>query len=137
MRSGWLAVGLVLLGAARLPAQSLPSLSQFEMPCATGECDRPRELPPLLSVPSPMPPSPGSHGPAGEYDPGYFYLPERAPENDGPAACGPAGRFWISPALELAWIKPVSAPNLVRVGTLTGPVAYGGLDLAPAQAGSS
>ncbi|HEY3789885.1 MAG TPA: BBP7 family outer membrane beta-barrel protein, partial [Urbifossiella sp.] len=69
---------------------------------------------------------PGPRGPNGEYDPGYFYLPERAPENTGPNACGPAGRFWIAPNLELAWMKPFNTPNLVRVGTPNGPVAYGG-----------
>src|SRR6185312_4170089 len=124
MRTWWLAaITLLFAGAARLPAQ---------------ECDRPTDLPPLLAVPpSPMPPTSGSRGPSGDYDPSYFYLPERAPENAGPIACGPAGRFCITPALELAWIKPVSTPNLVRVGTLNGPVAYGGQQSTPFTPGFS
>src|SRR5438477_233712 len=113
MRSRMLAASLLLLGFAA------PVVAQ--RPCA--ECDRPSDLPPLLPVPVPMPGasrSPVPRGPSGEYDPGYFYLPERAPERTGPTACGPAGRFWIGAGLELAWLKPQQAPALVRIGSTAG-----------------
>src|SRR5690348_5801137 len=97
--------------------------------------DRPSELPPLLPVPpaAAPAPAPGRRGPAGEYDPGYFYLPERAP--DAAAAeppCGPPGRFWVVPALQLGWTRGAHVPPLVlggvRVsgGVIPGTVLYGG-----------
>jgi len=39
--------------------------------------------------------------------------------------------------LELAWLKPVQAPALVRLGGLSGPVAYGGQQSTPFTAGFS
>lgn len=140
MRTRWLAaLGLGVL-ASRSPAvaqqpsaePSPRSISVFEpapvvpsVPCA--ECERPTELPPLLAVPPANPPRPaGPRGPSGEYDPGYFYLPERAPDMmraDPP--CGPAGRVWVTPALETGWSKPAHVPALVRIGSQSGPVVYG------------
>lgn len=44
--------------------------------------DRP-SAPPLLSVPPAMQvPAAGPRGPSGEYESGYFYLPDRAPEGN-------------------------------------------------------
>lgn len=40
--------------------------------------------------------------PAVEYDPRYLYLPPAAPPR-GPEVCYPPGRWWVRPALELAW----------------------------------
>lgn len=114
---------------AQQPAPPGRSISVFDAPIARPqpECERTTELPPLLPVPPATGPRPvGPPGPGGEYDPGYFYLPERAPERIAPPApCGPAGRFWIAPALELAWSKPAAVPALVRLGSSNGPVVYG------------
>ena len=156
MQHRWLlACGLGLVAA---PARSQPaaysSLSVFDTaaarvvpagtppprPAPVADCDRPTELPPLLPVPpSGMPPprTAGPRGPAGEYDPGYLYLPERAPESErAERACGPAGRFWFSPSLELGGTRAASLPVLLRAGTATGPVVYGGERLrAPTRAG--
>ena len=97
------------------------------LPASAQERPVPTELPPLLSVPPTVaPPTAGPRGPSGEYDPGYFYLPERAPERARPSACGPAGRIWFAPALELAWTKSAAVPPLVRLGNATGPIVYGG-----------
>lgn len=94
----------------------------------------PTELP-LLPVPSmpDLPTRPGPRGPSGEYDPGYLYLPERAPDvaKLPPCPCRPLGRWWVSPTLELGWTEGARLPPLVRVGT-GGPVVYGGRQL-PAQ----
>ena len=135
MRSRWIAAVLLIVGSiAPASAQPQRSLSAFDVP----ECDRPTDLPPLLPVPPPSTPrSPGTGGPSGEYDPGYLYLPERAPEKPKPTACGPAGRFWIGAGLELAWLKPTQVPALVRLGTATGPVAFGGQLTSPFVAGLS
>jgi len=101
------------------------------------EDEKPTELPPLLKPPpATAPPTAGPRGPNGEYDPGYFYLPEREPQRPRPAPCGPDGRIWIGPGLELAWMKPADAPVLLRSGGAAGPVAYGGSRIAtPTQAG--
>ena len=109
------------------------------LPASAQERPVPTELPPLLSVPpTAAPPTVGPRGPSGEYDPGYFYLPERAPERARPAACGPAGRIWFAPALELAWTKSAAVPPLVRLGNATGPIVYGGDRAAsPLRAGFS
>ena len=92
------------------------------------DCDRPTELPPLLPVPGVEAARPPYRGPAGEYDHGYFYLPDRAPERDRDPdpACGPAGRFWVAPDLALGWTRGAAVPRLVRGGSPTGPGAYGG-----------
>lgn len=100
--------------------------------------DRPTELPPLLPVPGPDAPRPAYHGPQGEYDHGYFYLPDRAPERDRDPdpACGPDGRFWVAPDLALGWTRGANVPRLVRVGGPAGPVGYGGQRAgAPFRAG--
>jgi hypothetical protein len=63
----------------------------------------------------------------GEYDHGYLYLPETAPLS-APDVCRPLGRWWVSPAFELAWMptRPAPAPIRLRVplgaGTVPGPV---------------
>ena len=104
------------------------------------EPERPSELPPLLKVPPNSPPNAvGPRGPNGEYDPGYFYLPERSPDGPRrPTPCGPDGRIWIGPGLELAWMKPAEAPPLLRAGNAIGPVIYGGKPIsAPMRAGFS
>lgn len=149
MRTRWLAaIGVGLLAMRSLGAQppSPASLSVFETPVVApesapndcrpvaadgqvGNCDRPTTLPPLLPVPptaqAPRPATPA--GPKGEYDHGHLYLPERAPEmgavSDPP--CGPDGRFWLSPTLELGWTKANHVPALLRVGSPSGPVAFG------------
>jgi len=128
-----LILGVMLIAALRAPAQERSRLSVFDVPTA------PMDLPPLLPVPPAAVPQPRApRGPSGEYDPGYFYLPERAPEKSGPVACGPAGRFWLAPALELAWTRPASVPPLVRLGSAIGPVVSGGnLIAAPLRAGVS
>lgn len=101
--------------------------------------ERPSELPPLLPVPPTTVPPPGAPRNSGdEYDPGYFYLPERAPEKSRPNACGPEGRLWFAPALELAWTKSAAVPPLARLGNATGPVVYGADRISsPMQAGFS
>jgi hypothetical protein len=138
MRYAAAIIGLVLtIAAARADR---PPLSAFDIPCAAvDECDPPDRLPPLLAVPpNQMPAKGGPAGPRGEYDPGYFYLPERSPEPAKPAACGPAGRFWIGPGLELAWIKAPTAPPLLHADSATGPLLYGNERInSPLKAGFS
>jgi hypothetical protein len=137
-------LGVGLLGASPAAARppepdAFPAVPAFVTPAAhqpparpappAAECDRPTNLPPLLPVPPGTPPAPppDSRGPAGEYDHGHLYLPERAPEmaRAPDPACGPAGRFWVAPSLELGWTKAVRVPALLRLGTPTGPVVYG------------
>jgi len=64
----------------------------------------PPSAPPLLSVPPMMAPSVmvGPRGPSGEYDSGYLYLPERAP--DGPRK--PARKFRLLPQTPLFPDRP-------------------------------
>ena len=126
-----LALLLAILIPTTAGAREMPRLSAFD--------EKPVELPPLLKVPpASQPPANGPRGPDGEYDPGYFYLPERAPDRPRPTPCGPEGRIWIGPGLELAWMKPADAPPLLRVGNAAGPVAYGGQSISsPMQAGLS
>ena len=114
MRTRWLvAVGVALLGVgvARAQPAALPAI-----PPAPGQ------LPPLLPVPLPSAvplaevPRPGA--PGFEYDHGYQYLPERSPErfrHPAEDACGPDGRWWISPSLDLAWASTRPAPSTVRL----------------------
>lgn len=133
----WVAAcGIAFLTFGNTPAQpgTLPdSANPVARPFAgsppattLSDCD----LPPLLPVPQPGQTPPGlptPRGPGGEYDPGYFYLPDRVPDTlpASSQACGPAGRFWISSMLELGWTNSAHAPALLRVGSPTGPVAYG------------
>ncbi len=96
----------------------------------------PDPLLPFLPVPAqPTPPlavvpRPGT-APGVEYDPGYMYLPEQAPERRLADVCGPRGRWWVTPSLELAWMPTRAAPTNIRIrvpnplspgGTLPGPV---------------
>jgi hypothetical protein len=102
-------------------------------PASARDAAPPTELPllPVPATPTPAPPQPGPRGPAAEYDPGYLYLPERAPDvaKLPPCPCRPLGRWWVSPSLELGWSEGPRLPALVRVGR-TGPVVYGGRQLA-------
>lgn len=109
-----LAVGVAVLGVG--PAVGQPPVSA---------------LPPLLPVPeAPLAEVPRP-GPVGvEYDHGYSYLPERLPERPRrPDVCGPPGKWWIAPSLELAWVPTRPAPGTVRLrvpnglgGTVAGPL---------------
>jgi hypothetical protein len=133
MRTRWLvAVGVALLGGA-VSAQPAPPIPPPAVP-ALPPVPAPGQLPPFLPVPpsnTPLPEVPRP-GPAIEYDHGYQYLPEQAPErvryvNEG---CGPPGQWWVAPSLELAWASTRPAPGSVRLrvpdplgaGTLPGPV---------------
>ena len=112
------------LGLALVFAGATAATAQPPRP----DCDRPTELPPLLPVPQPEPPRPaGPRVPGGEYDHGYFYLPDRAPEREARAdpPCGPAGRWWVAPDLALGWTRGANVPGLVRVGSPAGPIGYG------------
>lgn len=129
MRRRWLvALGVVVLGVGSATAQPAPSGAPArEVPC---------DLPPLLPVPKTSPPlaevpRPGPAG--GEYDHGYNYLPEQLPERSRwhPDVCGPLGRWWVTPSLELAFAPTRPAPAAVRLrvadpaapgGTLPGPL---------------
>lgn len=78
--------------------------------------------PPLLPVPPPVPPGepplaevPRPTGPAGEYDHGYLYLPEQVPVRRVADLCAPAGRWWVTPALELAWASTQRPPAALRL----------------------
>ena len=125
MRTRWLAaVGCVLLGFGGVGAQPLP-------PPATPAPTSPlpplppasSDLPPFLPAPPSGPPlaevpRPGA-APGLDYDPNYLYLPERAPERPRRThrvdECGPDGRWWFSPTLELAWLSRDPAPVRVRL----------------------
>ncbi|HEY1192093.1 MAG TPA: BBP7 family outer membrane beta-barrel protein [Gemmata sp.] len=134
MRSRWpVAVGVVLVVAGAGRAQP-PLPPPAPPPAATAQPGDP-SLPPLLPVPpaAPLAEVPRSApGPSGtEYDPGYLYLPEREPErprNRG-EVCGPDGRWWFGPSLELAWAPRTTLPATVRLrladglgGSRPGPV---------------
>ncbi|MBN9117727.1 MAG: BBP7 family outer membrane beta-barrel protein [Planctomycetes bacterium] len=123
MRSRWVvALGVAVLGVGSARAQQPVAPPAREYPC---------DLPPLL----PVPPNPGPlaevprPGPAGvEYDHGYNYLPERLPERprrSGDDVCGPPGRWWVAPSLELAWVPARPATSMVRLRVLD-PVTPGG-----------
>jgi hypothetical protein len=116
------ALGVAILGvgsASAQPATSPPPAR--ELPC---------DLPPLLPVPQnsgPLAEVPRP-GPAGfEYDHGYNYLPERLPERSRrqPEECGPPGKWWITPSLELAWVPTRPAPATVRL-RVADPASFGG-----------
>jgi hypothetical protein len=111
----WVAVAVVLVAGARAGAQPLPPAAAAQLPPVPAP-----EPPPLFPVPKADPPlaevpRPGS---MGEYDHGYLYLPERLPERRVPSLCGPAGRWWVSPSLELAFASERRAPGDVRLAGL-------------------
>src|SRR5262245_3826268 len=116
MRTRWLAAcGAALLLAACAAAQ------------APGTDDRPTQLPPLLPVPPnttpTLPTAPRPRVPGGEYDPGYFYLPERAPEIVQVVPDAPRYRWWVDPSAQLAWVSSHPAPQALR---LRPPDLFGG-----------
>lgn len=87
-------------------------------PGTAGEEDRPAELPPLLPPPATEAPAPaGPRGPQVEYDHHYLYLPrEWPPAAPGPPeVCRPLGRWWVNPALELAWVGVRPTAGTVRL----------------------
>ncbi len=117
MRSRWLvAFSVVLLGLDSASAQPQPPLPPPAPPASNG----PTELPPLLPPPPPDAPlaevpRPGA-APGIDYDPGYLYLPEKAPERPRrPETCGPDGRWWVSGALGLSWAPPSRPQSNVRL----------------------
>ena len=150
MGSRWLAAcGVGVLLAAPASAQSPLSVPEPEpapVPYSIAP-DPPTMLPPLLPVvpTEPVPPSTVPRGPGGNYDPGYLYLPDRAPDGPKlpPCPCRPLGTWWVAPELALAWSAPAQVPPLVRLGVpgprgrpVPGPVAFGGESLpAPFRAG--
>lgn len=121
MRSRWpVAVVVVLVVAGVGRAQPLPPPAA--PPGGT-------TLPPLLPPPpstAPLPEVPRPNAPPGvEYDPGYLYLPEREPERPRPRRaeeCGPDGRWWFAPSLELAWASRSALPATLRLPT--GPLPF-------------
>jgi hypothetical protein len=140
MRTRWvLAVVVALAGvraAAAQPAQPLPTGPAIPVVPGTAPAAQPDPIPPFLPVPAqPDPPlavvpRPGA-APGVEYDPGYLYLPEQAPERRLADVCGPPGRWWVTPSLELAWVPTRAAPTNIRLRvpspfspgeTLPGPV---------------
>jgi hypothetical protein len=74
-------------------------------------------LPPLLPPPGPppppLPPAPG--GPAIAYDPGYFYIPDRAPDGSPDSDHHFLHRWWFDPSAELAWTSTRPAPQTLRL----------------------
>jgi hypothetical protein len=114
MRRRWLvALGVAVLGVGSATAQPAP----FGAPAREVPCD----LPPLLPVPQTSPPlaevpRPGPVG--GEYDHGYNYLPEQLPPRSRRPddVCGPPGRWWVTPSLELAFASTRPAPATVTLG---------------------
>lgn len=130
MRTRWLAAWAVLVAAGHAAAQPRAA-SAIETPVGP-----PAELP-LIPVPGPAAPQPpfAPRGPVGEYDHGYLYIPERAPEPGPPdAPCGPPGRFWFSAALALADTPTAHTPGLrMNPGTRAGLILGGGLWLDPAH----
>jgi hypothetical protein len=128
MRSLWLiAVVAVASSATVVRAQPLP-------PPAIPPVG-PTTLPPLLPVPPANPPLPEvprpNTAPGVEYDPGYLYLPERAPERPRHANddCASDRLWWVRPSIELAWVPTSRAPSTVRLripdglgGSLPGPL---------------
>lgn len=110
------AVAVAVLGVGSVTAQPLPPAAPAP---ALPPIPQVREAPPLLPVPQdpgPLPEVPRP-GPSGfEYDHGYSYLPERIPERSlRDEVCGPPGKWWIAPSLELAWVPTRPAPATVRL----------------------
>src|SRR5262249_40823075 len=114
---------------------------------APGTDDRPTQLPPLLPVPPnttpTLPTAPGPRVPSVEYDPGYFYLPERAPEIVQVVPDAPRYRWWVAPSAPLAWVSSHPAPQALRLrppdlfgGTVQGlNIPLGGRTADPFQVG--
>jgi hypothetical protein len=131
MRTRWLVALGVAVSCAVAGGQELPPLPPAAPTLPPRE--PPGSLPPLLPVPdAPMAEVPRP-GPGGvEYDHGYSYLPEYLPERPRrapPDVCGPPGKWWVAPSLELAWVPTRPAPAVVRLrvptgdgGTVAGPV---------------
>jgi hypothetical protein len=133
------AIGSLIVAGLMAGAAAAQPLTTFDI-LRTSANDRPVQLPPLLAVPPDgPPPAPAAppRGPVGEYDHRLFYLPEQAPERPPVStACGPEGRFWIAPALELGWTKTARLPAILRSGSATGPAIFGGDALdSPFRAG--
>jgi Putative beta barrel porin-7 (BBP7) len=111
MLNRWVAAcGVGLLTAVAAAAQGVPPA-----PVAPSDClDQPTQLPPLLRPPCTDPNPPLAvvpRGPVCEYDHGQFYLPDYTPPSArAPESCRPLGRWWVEPALELAWV-PTRAPR--------------------------
>lgn len=128
MLTRWLAVWGLLFAAGSVAAQAPRGLTAFEV------AGPPVELP-LIPVPGPTPPPPPfvPGGPVAEYDHGYLYIPDRAPEPGRPEPpCGPPGRFWFGAALALADTPTARLPGLhVNPGTRVGLILNGGLWLDP------
>ncbi|VTR91946.1 Putative uncharacterized protein OS=Rhodopirellula baltica (strain SH1) GN=RB229 PE=4 SV=1: DUF1551 [Gemmata massiliana] len=117
MRNRWLvAFGVVFFSLDPARAQPQPPLPPPAPPASNG----PTELPPLLPPPPPDAPlaevpRPGA-APGIDYDQGYLYLPEKAPERPRrPEMCGPDGRWWASGALGLSWTPSSRLPSDVRL----------------------
>lgn len=152
MRSRWpVAVGVVLASVGVGRTQPLPPPAPAPaLPQTTPAPQTPQPgngvLPPLLPVPPSQPlaevPRPNA-APGAEYDPNYLYLPEREPERPRqrrPEECGPDGRWWFSPSLELAWAPSGTLPATVRLRPgeamiLGGPVRAPLLPVAGRSAG--
>ncbi|MCS7022622.1 MAG: BBP7 family outer membrane beta-barrel protein [Gemmataceae bacterium] len=115
---GLMAWASCLAGQENNP-QPVPS-STVARPSVPPQAPLPLLPPPALqspdssTAPSPAPiDSPSGTGvgpPQLEYDPSYLYLPATAPPRR-PEACRPLGRWWISPALELAWFPTPLLPR--------------------------
>lgn len=137
MRTRWLAVGVAVLGvgaANAQPAPSLgPSLPVLPGPAAPPPAPTPTPLPPpavpaapgqpppLLPVPqppsTPLPEVPRPGGPGFDYDHGYQYLPEQLPQGSRrfDEVCGPNGRWWVIPSLNLSWASTQPPPGTIRL----------------------
>jgi hypothetical protein len=132
MRSRWaLVVAVALVVTLRAAAQPIPPPAPTQLPPIPAAPAPPvAPLPPLLPVPAvPQPPlaEVPRPGPAIEYDHGYQYLPERLPERRGADVCGPDGRWWFAPSLELSWVPARFAPSTVRLAVLSLAVPGGAL----------
>jgi hypothetical protein len=135
MRTRWgVALGCVLGLAGLAGAEPVPPPASSVVPSVQPPSVQPKvqgQLPPLLPVPrNPDPPLaevPRPGPPGFEYDPGYQYLPEHVPERRLATddLCGPPGRWWVAPSLELAWVPARSLPANVRI-RLPDPVSLGG-----------
>jgi hypothetical protein len=63
--------------------------------------------------------------PGTDYDPRYLYLPEQAPDRrPQDDVCGPLGRWWVTPELDLSWVPTRPAPTNLRL-RIADPNAFG------------
>jgi hypothetical protein len=140
MRTRWVLALVVALagagGAAAQPApadEPLPTGQPIPLVPAPAPPAQPGQAPPLLPVPDAQPPLavvPRPGAPGVEYDPNYLYLPESAPDRRVADLCGPPGRWWVAPSLELAWAPTRAPQENIRLrlpdpsspGTVAGPV---------------